>query len=614
MGAGPAGFIPPQLATLVDAPPVGDDWVHEVKFDGYRLEGVKENGRVRLLTRSGLDWTAKFPRIAAEVARLPARRATLDGEAVALLPDGRSSFQALQQSLSSDPPGDTVYFAFDLLRLEGEDLRPLPLAERKARLAGLLRQATRRRGGAVRYSEHTSGDAKRALDQACHRGLEGLIAKRRDVPYQSGRSRWWLKIKCQNRQEFVVIGFTDPKGKRSGIGALLLGVRDADGVLRYTGRVGTGMDERMLASLKKALAPLRRSTSPAKRGVPHLEPGVHWVEPKLVVEVTFTEWTKDGALRHPSFVGLREDKAPREVRREAPMQVAGITLSNADRVLYPKQGLTKQDLAAFYEAIAPWMLPHVEGRPLSLVRCPSGTAKACFYQKHWSGTLPEALDTVDIKESSGRKGAYTVVHDAAGLVSLVQHGVLEIHLWGAREDDVDSPDRIIFDLDPAPGVPWARVREGALRLKALLEELGLETWIKTTGGKGLHVALPIARRSTWDEVSAFARAVAEKLSDEEPERYLAKASKAERKGKVFVDWLRNTRGATAIAPWSTRAREGAPISAPIAWKDLPALKSGDQYGVENAHTLVGKQRKDPWAGMRENQQRLTGAMLRKISA
>jgi len=612
VGQGPPGFIPPQLATLVDTPPPGDDWVHEVKFDGYRLECLKDLGQVRLLTRTGLDWTGKFPGIAAAAARLRARRAILDGEVVALLPDGRSSFQALQQSLSADAPGDIVYFAFDLLRLDGVDLRPLPLVERKARLARLLGQAARRRG-AVRYSEHTTGKVKEALARACRKGLEGLIAKRAGVPYQSGRTRWWLKIKCQRRQEFIVIGYTEPKGRRSGVGALLLGVRDDDGTLRYAGRVGTGMNQAMLASLKDDLVPLRRKTSPAGRGTPRSAAGMHWVDPKLVVEVAFTEWTGAGVLRHPSFVGLREDKSPREVRREEPMQVAGITLSNADRVLYPEQGLTKHDLAAYYEAIAPWMLPHVEGRPLSLVRCPSGRTKACFYQKHWSGTRPEALDTVAIKEASGAKGAYTLVRDAGGLVSLVQHGVLEIHLWGARADDVESPDRMIFDLDPAPGVSWGRVKEAALRLKALLEELGLETWIKTTGGKGLHVALPIARRSTWSEVAAFARAVAQRLSDDEPEKYLAKASKAERKGKIFVDWLRNTRGATAIAPWSTRAREGATISAPIAWKELGALRSGDQYTVENVPALAGKQKRDPWEGMIRSKQRLTASMLKRIS-
>lgn len=610
MALGRPGFIAPQLATLVEVPPSGAGWVLEVKLDGYRLECLKDGDSVRLLTRTGLDWTAKFPAIAAAAARIPARRAILDGEAVALLPDGASSFRALQQSLSGQGE-DLVYFAFDLLRHEDEDLRELPLVDRKARLARLV--GSRRQSGALRYSAHTAGSAAEALARACSRGLEGLIAKRRDEPYRSGRSRSWLKLKCQSRQEFIAIGFTEPKGRRSGIGALILGVREEDGTLRYAGRVGTGMNQHLLASLRDTLERLRRRTSPATRGVPRSAGGVHWIEPKLVIEVAFTEWTSEGLLRHPSFVGIREDKAPRDVRREVPMQVAGITLSNPGRVLYPEQGLTKQDLAAYYDAIAPWMLPHVEGRPLSLVRCPSGRAKACFYQKHWSGKLPEALDTVDIKEGSGAKGAYTVVRNAEGLVSLIQHGVLEIHVWGAREDDVESPDRIIFDLDPAPGVSWARVREGAIRLKGLLEQLGLETWVKTTGGKGLHVALPIARRSGWSEVSAFARAVAQRLSDDEPEKYLAKASKAERKGKIFVDWLRNTRGATAVAPWSTRAREGAPISAPVSWKELPSIRSGDQFTVENAHTLAGKQGRDPWEGMLAGKQRLTAAMLKKIS-
>src|SRR5688572_22427021 len=336
--------------------------------------------------------------------------------------------------------------------------------------AGAAAGPLRRRGtGALRYSEHTTGKVEAALTRACRKGLEGLIVKRRDLPYESGRTKSWLKVKCQNRQELVVIGFTEPKGRRSGIGALILGFRDDDGVLRYAGRVGTGMDDAMLASLRKQLEPLRRATSPAERGVPRSQTGITWVEPKLVAEVSFTEWTSDGILRHPSFEGLREDKSPREVRREEPMQVSGIALSNADRVLYPEQGLTKLDLAAYYEAISPWMLPHVAGRPLSLVRCPGGRAKACFYQKHWSGHLPEALETVDIKEASGSTGSYSVVRDAAGLVSLVQYGVLEVHTWGARADQVESPDRIIFDLDPALGVPWAKVRAGAEDRKSVVE-------------------------------------------------------------------------------------------------------------------------------------------------
>src|SRR5687768_4675822 len=549
------------------------------------MECIKEDDRVRLLSRRGNDWTARFPAIVASARRLKPRRVILDGEAVALLEDGRSSFQALQQVLHTDPPGATVYYAFDLLRLEGEDLRGLPLEQRKARLARLLGPSRRRGTGALRYSEHTTGKVEAALTRACRKGLEGLIVKRRDLPYESGRTKSWLKVKCQNRQELVVIGFTEPKGRRSGIGALILGLRDDDGVLRYAGRVGTGMGDAMLASLRKQLEPLRRATSPAGRGVPRSQTGITWVEPKLVAEVSFTEWTSDGILRHPSFEGLREDKSPREVRREEPMQVSGIALSNADRVLYPEQGLTKLDLAAYYEAISPWMLPHVAGRPLSLVRCPGGRAKACFYQKHWSGHLPEALETVDIKEASGSTGSYSVVRDAAGLVSLVQYGVLEVHTWGARAE----------------------------RLRELLSEIGLESWLKTTGGKGLHVALPIARRSSWAEVSAFARAVAERLVADEPERYLSKASKAARAGKIFVDWLRNTRGATAIAPWSTRAREGASVSAPIPWKDLATLKSADGYTVENVSALVERLKRDPWGEMVRSKQRVTGAMVKKIT-
>jgi bifunctional non-homologous end joining protein LigD len=290
------------------------------------------------------------------------------------------------------------------------------------------------------------------------------------------------------------------------------------------------------------------------------------------------------------------------------MMVAGIQLSNADRVLYPEQGLTKQDLARYYEAIAPWMLPHVAGRPVSLVRCPEGRQKACFYQKHWGGRLPAAVRTVDIREGKGTIRPYTVIDDAAGLVSLVQHGVLEFHLWGARADQVDAPDRIVFDLDPAPGVAWGRVKQAARLLREVIGGLGLESWIKTTGGKGIHVLVPIDRRASWEEVSAFARAVAYRIARDDPDRYLATASKAARTGRIFIDWLRNTRGATAIAPWSTRAREGAPVSVPLAWEELDSLKRGDQYAVKNALPLAQRRKPDPWASLLKARQRLTRSM------
>jgi bifunctional non-homologous end joining protein LigD len=389
-------------------------------------------------------------------------------------------------------------------------------------------------------------------------------------------------------------------------------VREPRGKLRYAGRVGTGMSDALLGSLRARLERLHRAGPPVERAPARSGTGVHWVEPRLVVEVAFTEWTRDGILRHPALVGMREDKSPREVRREDPMNVAGIVLTNADRVLYPEQGLTKHDLAAYYDAIAPLMLPHVAGRPLSLVRCPEGTSKACFFQKHWAKQLPEAVQTVDIREANGAKKPYTVVQDAAGLVSLVQHGVLEFHLWGAQADNVEAPDRIVFDLDPAPEVPWKRVQTGARELREVLEGLGLDSWIKTTGGKGIHVVVPIARRSTWDDVSAFARALAYHMEAEQPARYLAKASKAARKGKVFVDWLRNTRGATWVAPWSTRARPNAPLSVPIAWEELDGLKSGDQFRVSQLSTLLSKRRKDPWDDMLKSRQRLTRTMTAKL--
>lgn len=608
------GFVEPQLATLVDTVPGGAEWLHEMKFDGYRVECLIDRGTARLLTRRGNDWTARFAGLAASAAALPVKRAILDGEVVALLPDGRSSFQLLQQRLGNDPPGEMVYYAFDLLHLDRESLCELPQVERKARLLRLLGKKAQRTG-AIRYSDHVAGGGEDVLAEACRRGLEGVVSKRADAPYQRGRTRNWLKTKCLKRQEFIVAGFTEPKGGRVGIGALLLAVRDQQGKLRYAGRVGTGMGDALLGSLRKRLGALVRRDTALADAAGISRAGVHWVEPRLVAEVAFTEWTDDGRLRHPAFIGMREDKSPREVRREDPVEVADVVLSNPDRVLYPEQGITKRDLAAYYEAIAPLMLPHVGGRPLSLVRCPEGRGKGCFFQKHWGSRLPKAVDSVEIREGSGETKPYAVVHDVAGLVALVQHGVLEFHQWGARADQVESPDRIVFDLDPDAAVSWKRVRDAAGELRTLLEDLGLQSWLKTTGGKGLHVIVPIARRSSWEEVAEFARAAAYHLAEQYPDRYLAKASKAARKGKIFVDWLRNTRGATAIAAWSTRAREGAPISTPVSWDELTSLKGGDQYHLGIVPSLIAKRKsKDPWSALPTSAQRLTRAMTAKFSS
>ena len=620
-------FIPPQLATLVDSAPAGPEWVFEIKYDGYRLEAQVDAGRVRLLTRRGNDWTTKFPGLAARLAGFPVKSAILDGEVVALDPSGRSLFSLLQQSLDARRPQDLTFFAFDLLQLDGTDLRSLPLTERHRRLTQLLRAARATTKGSVRLGQRLVGDGSELLRAACGLGLEGIIAKRSDAPYSSTRGPAWVKVKCGHRQEFVVIGFTPPKGARAGLGSLLLAVND-DGKLRYAGRVGSGIPDEILRELSAGLRRLERPDSPLGQKPTGIPGVIHWVEPRMVVEVSFTEWTTDGRLRHPVFQGVREDKPASEVRREeaklsqvktrtppakkrtSPAKTAGVTITHPDRVVYPEAGVTKAELAEHFARVAQLLLPHTAGRPLALIRCPEGIAKECFFQKHWPGTPPPAIDTVPIRQSDGVR-PHVVIHDVEGLIALVQWGVMEIHAWGSRADDPERPDRIIFDLDPDPAITWQQVKEAATGVRGLLDGLGLDSWLKTSGGKGLHVVVPIARRSSWDEVSAFARAVAEHMQAEFPDRFIAKASKAARRGLIFVDWLRNTRGATAIAPWSTRARSAAGVSVPIPWSRLATLTAGDEYTLLSirAKPLTGA---DPWKDMLATRQALTKAMLAKL--
>lgn len=620
-------FIPPQLATLVDSAPAGPEWVFEIKYDGYRLEAQVDAGRVRLLTRRGNDWTTKFPDLARRLAGFPVKSAILDGEVVALDPSGRSLFSLLQQSLDARRPQDLTFFAFDLLQLDGTDLRSLPLTERHRRLTQLLRAARATTKGSVRLGQRLVGDGSELLRAACGLGLEGIIAKRSDAQYSSTRGPAWVKVKCGHRQEFAVIGFTPPKGARAGLGSLLLAVND-DGKLRYAGRVGSGIPDEILRELSAGLRRLERPDSPLGQKPTGIPGVIHWVEPRMVVEVSFTEWTTDGRLRHPVFQGVREDKPASEVRREeaklsqvkirtpptkkrtSPAKTAGVTITHPDRVVYPEAGVTKAELAEHFARVAPLLLPHTAGRPLALIRCPEGIAKECFFQKHWPGTPPPAIDTVPIRQSDGVR-PHVVIHDVEGLIALVQWGVMEIHAWGSRADDPERPDRIIFDLDPDPAITWQEVKEAATGVRGLLDGLGLDSWLKTSGGKGLHVVVPIARRSSWDEVSAFARAVAEHMQAEFPDRFIAKASKAARRGLIFVDWLRNTRGATAIAPWSTRARSAAGVSVPIPWSRLATLTAGDEYTLLSirAKPLPGA---DPWKDMLATRQALTRAMLAKL--
>jgi bifunctional non-homologous end joining protein LigD len=629
----PPAFIEPQLATLVDEAPAGDDWLHELKYDGYRILARLDGGKATLASRRANDWTGKFPTVRAAVEALPVANAVLDGEVAVPDAAGKTSFQALQNALGKGASG-ALYFVFDLLWLDGEDLTGLPLEQRKQRLATLLGRV-KPKTGPLRYSDHVVGQGRAFFQQAQARGLEGIVSKRRGEPYRRGRSAGWLKTKCISRQEFVIGGFTDPEGARTGIGALLVGTYDADGKLAFAGKVGTGFSQKTLGELHRKLKPLEQKSSPFAVTPP---PGwigrpAHWVRPDLVGEVAFTEWTDDGRLRHPSFQGLREDKKPASVVREraaptgvvaAPAKqkakgkgkdgavVLGERISNPDRVVYPELSLTKLDVARYYEAVAEAMLPHVQGRPLTLVRCPEGLAGGCFYMKHHSmGPVPAALSQIPIKEKT-KIGKYLIVDDPQGLVALAQIGILEVHTWNSTRDRLEHPDRFILDLDPGPEVKWAEVVETARLIRERLRALHLESYVKTTGGKGLHVVVPVEPVLDWDRCLALSRAIAGLIEAERPRRYTLNLSKAGREDKILIDYLRNNRGSTAVAAFSTRAKPQATVSVPVAWDELGPKLAGDRFNVKTVVKRLTAERQDPWAGFFGKPQKLPSEVLRLL--
>jgi bifunctional non-homologous end joining protein LigD len=641
------GALKPQLATLVSRVPDGDDWLHELKFDGYRAVALLEKGKVRLISRNGNDWTKRFQSIADGLASLPVKNAILDGEVVSLGEDGVSDFQRLQNQMKRGDDASLVFYLFDVPHYDSFDLTHTPLVDRKEVLSRLVLSVNPRNEGAMRYSDHIRGHGEEVLKQACRRAMEGVICKRADSRYEQTRSASWLKVKCLHEQEFVIGGYTKPQGARVGFGALLLGYYDNSDLI-YAGRVGTGFTtdslRQLTADLKKSRIDSPPFSNPPKGSESR---GVTWVEPQLVAEVEFTEWTGDGRLRHPSFVGLREDKPARQVVRETPkspaaieresvngsmktkaknakparptgnrksqssdhqsMTVAGVRLSNPDRVLYPDQGITKQELAEYYERIAEWFLPYVVRRPLTLVRCPEGYTGECFFQKHLTESLPDAVRGVMVPVK-GKQEEYVAVDDVAGIVALVQMGVLEIHPWPAREDQLERPDQIVFDLDPGEGVEWKAVIDAARELRERLESVGLMSFLRTSGGKGLHVVVPLARRNTWDELKQFAKAVADTMTREAPDRYIATMSKAKRRGKVFIDYLRNQRGATAIASYSTRAKAGAPVATPLAWDELTARTKPNMYNIHNITKRLNKLKRDPWKDFFSPRQSITRKM------
>lgn len=602
--------LAPELATLVDEAPSGDDWVHELKFDGYRILARVEGGAVTLLTRNGKDWTDRMPSLRATLEDLDVDSAFLDGELVALDDQGLSDFQALQNSLKAGQDDALVYYAFDLPFGPDGDLRERPLVERKSVLRELLAKSESRLAGRVRFSAHVVGSGPEFFENACKLGLEGTIAKRAASSYQSGRGKDWLKIKCGQRQEFTIVGYTQPSGSRSGFGALLLGTR-REGELTYAGKVGTGFSQASLDDLHAKLAPL------AVREPPVINPprgadarGVQWVKPELVAEISFTEQTKEGLLRHPSFQGLREDKPAQEVNMETAVSIdtrktssRKFPITNPNKVLFPAQGITKQELLDYYAVVATRMLPHVQNRPLTLVRCPNGYGKPCFFQKHPGSAAIKGLRSIPIREKEG-KSPYSVLDDAQGLFALVQLGALEIHTWGSRADDFEHPDLLVFDLDPDPSVDYSAVIAGARAVREVFEHAGLETFVKTTGGKGLHVCVPIEPELSWDEAKDFTSRVAHAISERSPGLYVATQSKAKRKGKTFIDYLRNGRGATFVAPYSTRAREGAPIAVPLEWDELSPKLPPDHFNLRNVRKRLSLLRKDPFERMGQLAQRL----------
>jgi bifunctional non-homologous end joining protein LigD len=628
-------FIEPCLATLSSKAPESGDWVHEIKFDGYRIQARIGGGKVSLKTRTGLDWTRKFQAVEEACAALAGHDVILDGEIASVDESGVSNFSALQDDLKSGRQDRMAYYVFDLLHVDGQDLTSVPLIERKRALAELLEDTPK--NSIVRLSEHFEASGASMLKHACDLHLEGIVSKRADAPYRSGRVGDWLKTKCASNQEFVVLGY-EPSDKRGRlIRSLLLGYYDKD-ELRYAGRIGTGWGQKAERDLQKRLDAVARDGSPLDR-IPEEERrrNVRWVEPRVVVEVDFRGWTGGTLVRQGSLKGVREDKPAKQVVREVEqmpakikqaalrqktpaktgaksskskgVQVAGVTLTHPDRVYWDDAGVTKEMLAEYYTQVWDWMEPHVAGRVLALVRCPDGAAGQCFFQKHASA----GIDTKHLKQVADDGDKSIAVDSVAGLVSLAQAGVLEIHVRGSSIERLEHADRLVFDLDPGPGVAWKDVIAAAREVRQRLADLKLESFVKTTGGKGLHVVLPI-KPEPWDDAKDFCRRLAEQMSADRPDRFTATIKKVARKDRIFIDYLRNSREATAIAPYSTRARPGATVSAPLTWDELGSQKISNAFTVENLPKRLARLRRDPWEGIGRLKQALPAAGTPKAKA
>ena len=621
----------PQLASLMREPPAdAADWLWELKFDGYRLLARIDGGRARLFTRNGLDWTARMPELARALAALPVRQAWLDGEVVMPGDDGLPDFGALQNAFDGGRSAGLVMYLFDLLHLDGADLREQPLTERRARLEALLKRARRPKTSPLRLSEAFDEAPHNLIASACRLGMEGIIGKRRDAAYRPGRSSDWIKLKCGQGEELIIAGHTEGQGARSGeVGALVMAAHDADGKLRWAGNVGSGFDTRTLVRLKEKLAPLKVKTSPLETG-PQPPGRVHWVRPELVAQISHAGFTHARRLRHGVFRGLREDKLAADVVFEqdslkksasapatqapaaiktgskaaatptfkgrgggAPV-VGGQAISSPDRVVDASTGTTKLDIARYYATVAPLLLPHLDHRPVALVRAPDGIAGALFFQKHLERiTLPGVIQ-LDPALDPGH-ASLLEIDSLPGLMGAVQMNTLELHTWNARHDRIERPDRFVIDLDPGDGVPWDKVQEAALLTRTLLTELGFTPFLKTSGGKGLHVVTPIKRLHDWDTVKGFTKQLTEHLARLMPDRFSALSGPKNRVGKIYPDYLRNGRGATTVAAWSARARAGIGVSVPIGWDELAAVTGGAHWHLGNVEERL-RVGAGPWAG------------------
>ncbi|WP_122763680.1 DNA ligase D [Pseudomonas viridiflava] len=607
----------PQLATLVDRAPDGE-WQYEIKFDGYRMLARIRDGEVRLFTRNGHDWTERLPRQVKALHALKLKDSWLDGEVVSLNPEGLPDFQSLQNAFDSGRSLDLVYYLFDAPFLDGADQRQAPVEDRRAMLKAALSGS---KSKLLRFSEAFTAHHQDILQSACNLALEGVIGKRMGSPYTSARSTDWIKLKCRLRQEFVIVGHTRPQGSRSGFGALLLAVNDDSG-LRYAGRVGTGFDQASLEAIYTQLKARARKSSPLHKPLTSAQArGVQWVEPTLVGEVQFAQWTRDGVVRHATFMGLRSDKPAAQIVHEQP-QVAEskkapqartvLKITHPERVIDPLSGTQKQQLAQFYESISEWVLPFLRHRPVSLLRAPEGIEGEQFFQKHSERLAIPHIKQLDAALDPGH-ARLMEIDSVQALVGAVQMGAVEFHTWGATSDKIETPDLFVLDLDPDPALPWKSMLEAAQLTLSVLDELGLDAFVKTSGGKGLHLVVPLARRDGWEPVKAFAKAIAQFMTEQLPERFTATSGPKNRVGKIFIDYLRNARGASTVAAYSVRARPGLPVSVPVSRKELQGLRGAQQWTVANLHQRLQGLKEDPWAGY-AHRQKISKKMWDKLGA